>query len=807
MVSLWQDLRFAFRTLGKSKGFTAIAVLTLALGIGINAAVFTLTNAWLFKGFPFDKNNLILYLGSKDLSHDFPFGPVSYPDFRDWQAQAKSFDGLATASGMQMNLSDDAGLPETHRAARMSANSFQVIGQKPFAGRDFTAADGAPGAAPVAILTYGLWERRYGKNLSIIGRTVRMNGISTTVIGIMPRDFSFPFDGDLWIPNIPTPEDSVKRDARNMIVFGRMAAGVTVQSARAEMNTIAQNLQRAYPLTNQGFAPVVLTYNEFYNGPRIFVISTAMLVAVAFVLLIACANVANLLLARAVGRSREISIRIALGAGRWRLVRQLLVESLLLSAAGGFLGWLIAKGATRIFDVVTTPMGKPSWIDFSMDVRVFAYLVAVSIGTGLLFGLAPALRLSKIDVHTGLKEGGRGSSAGVHGKKLSRLLVIGEMALAIVLLAGAGLMIRSFLNIYRASLGVSTANVLTMRLPLPAAKYPQPSDQITFHDRLHVRLASLPGVESVAIANFLPTGGSSSFRYELEGAISDPQRRPSLSALIVSPGYFHVMSVGILQGRDFTEADGVSGTPVAIVNQRFATLSWPGQDPLGKRLRLYPGNAPEAWLTVVGLVPNIVQNENSPSQVDPLIYLPYRAKPQPDMAIVARTRVPPGTLGTAFRREIQAADSDLPIYNLWTLEERLQRNYWFYQVIGILFAIFAGIALLLASVGLYATMAHSVSQRTQEIGVRMAMGATGDSILRLVFMDGMRQLAIGLVLGLAAAFAVMNVLKSVLVQVSPADPGTFVIASAILIAAALLGCWLPARRATRVDPMVALRYE
>ena len=800
-----QDARFGLRMLRKNPGFTAVAVLTLAVGIGMNATVFTLTNAVLFKGFPFDKNELIYYLGSRNLSSKLPAVFVSYPDFRDWQMQAKSFSGLAAAQYEQITLSDNSGLAETRFAAFMTSNSFRVIGQKPAIGRDFTASDEAPGAPPVTILTYGLWERRYGGDSSIIGRAVRINGVPTEVIGVMPKGVVFPVDVVLWVPMVPNA-DTEKREVRNLAVFGRMREGVTTKLARAEMKGIARNLQNQYPVTNQGFAPVVLNYNEFTNGPRFTIIFTAMLVAVGFVLLIACANLANLLLARAVGRSREIATRVALGASRWRLIRQLLAESLTLSVAGGAVGWWLAVRAVHVFDVVVTPLGKPSWFDFSMDFRAFAYLATISIGTGIIFGLAPALRLSKLDVNTNLKDGGSGVTFGVRGKRLSGLLVVTETALATVLLAGAGLMIRSFLNLYRASLGANTTNVLAMSVALPRAKYPQPNDQISFHDHLTAGLKSLPGVESVAIASAGPTGGSLSFPYEREGMVPDAQRRPSLSAVVIGPDYFQVMGVGVLEGRVFAETDNAFQPPVVIVNQRFASAFWPGEDSLGKRFRLYVGEKPEPWLTVVGVVPNIVQNDISPREIDPLIYLPYRQKPLANMSVFARTQVPPATLEAAFRREIQALDPDLPD-NLGTLEDRLERNYWFYRVFSALFTIFAGIALLLAGVGLYALMASSVSQRTQEIGVRMAMGATSRNVLRLVLRDGMRQLAIGLVLGLVMSFGVMRALKGVLIEVSPADPATCVAASLILVLAAALGCYIPARRAMRVDPAQALRHE
>jgi predicted permease len=521
--------------------------------------------------------------------------------------------------------------------------------------------------------------------------------------------------------------------------------------------------------------------------------------------------VANLLLARAVARSREISIRVALGAGRWRIVRQLLVESVMLSVAGGLLGWLISIWGVRVFDASVSGGLKPVWMDLSMDYRGFIYLTAISLGAGLLFGFAPALRLSNLNVNAALKDGGRGSSGGARRTYLSGLLVVSEMALAVVLLVGAGLMIRSFLNVYNAPVGVKTSNVLVMRLMLPEARYPKPEDEIEFHRRLQVRLSTLPGVEAATIAITMPTGGSMSFPFEIEGAAPvDEKRRQNLSALVIGPDYFRVMGLRALRGRVFTDTDGVSGPPAILVNQRFAERYWPGAEAVGRRLRLFAGNASGAlsgWLTVAGVVPNILQNEISLRELDPLIYLPYRENPLRDMSIMARTTVPPATLGGAFRREVQAVDDRLPVYSLRTLEERLAINNWPYRVFGSLFGIFAAIALLMASVGLYAVIANSVSQRTQEIGVRLALGASGGSVLRLVFAQGIRQLAIGLAAGLLISAGVTRVLKSVLVQVSATDPATFVFVALVLGMAAVLGCWLPARRAMRIDPAVALRYE
>ena len=479
----------------------------------------------------------------------------------------------------------------------------------------------------------------------------------------------------------------------------------------------------------------------------------------------------------------------------------------MLSTTGGVFGWLLAMWGIKIFDAAVSDR-VPPWLNFSMDYRGFIYLAAVSIGTGLLFGLAPALRLSKLDVNTTLRDGGRGSSAGGRAKYLSGLLVVTEMAMAVVLLAGAGLMIRSFLNVVQSPIGVNVRNVLVMRLFLPEAKYPKPEDQISFHERLKTRLDALPGVDVSCIAVTMPTGGSLKYPYELEGSPpADEKTRPQLSAEVISPDYFRAMDVHPLRGRVFTEADGVAGPPVILVNQRLAEMFWKTGDPIGKRPRIFEDKKPGAWLMIAGVVPNILQNDVSVHEYDPLIYLPYRHKPMRDMSIMARTKVPPNSLGTAFRKEVAALDEDMPLFNLRSLEERIDLNNWSQRIFGSLFAIFAVIALALASVGLYATIAHSVSQRTQEIGVRMALGASSKNILRLIFGQGMTQLGVGLALGIAAAIGLTRVLNSLLVQVSPRDPTTFVLVALVLSTAAVAGCLIPARGAMRVDPVIALRHE
>ena len=575
------------------------------------------------------------------------------------------------------------------------------------------------------------------------------------------------------------------------------------------MQTIARALEREYPVTNKNIGALVQNMADAHLNRRAKSLLRALLGSVGFLLLIACANVANLLLARAVARSREISIRAALGAGRWRMIRQLMMESLLLAAAGGLIGWLLAIWGVHAFVAAITRIEKMPALDFSMDQTVLLYLVAISAGTGLLFGLAPALRLSRLDVNAALKNGGRSAGGGLRGRSVSGLLVMAEMALAVVLLMGAGVMIRGVMNIARTPTGVNPSNVLTMSVDLPSAKYPLPGGPIEFQQRLKGRLESVPGVESVAFSSSLPGNGwmmfAPSIAYELEGAPIDARKRLRIDSLVIGPDYFRVLEVRPAAGRAFTAADGAAGVPVMIVNQACAALFWPGDNPLGKRLRPLGRGLPQRWWTVVGVVPDILYNDFK--RHAPLLYAPYRQFPLRSMHILARTHVPPLTLAQAFRGETQAIDRNLPVSDLMTLDRFVALHHFDVRLFSEVFSVFALIALFLASMGLYAVMAHSVSQRTQEIGVRMAMGGSAHGVLRLVLLQGLRPVAIGLGAGIPIAMVLTQVLRVLLVGVSPADPVTFAAVTFLLSAAAMLGCAIPAQRATRVDPSAALRCE
>ncbi len=805
--TLLQDFGFALRMWWKNPGFALAAVITIGLGIGINAAGFTLARAVLFKSMGFADDGRMVYLIGTRPGCELPCDDGrSYPDFLDFRAHAKTLESLVAYSIAFVSVSDQSAFPDRYEVMQISANGFEVLRHKALLGRNFIAADEQPGAARVAILTYAMWERRYGKDPSIVGKMVRVSEVPTTVIGVMPAEVQLrPLTVDLWLPLVPAG-DWQRREYHRLTMFGRLAPGVNLKSANAEMEGISRQLANEYPVSNKDVGILVLDAAHYF-GYRIRLIFLALWIAVGLVLLVACANVANLLLARAAERTREISIRIALGAGRWRLIRQLLVESVTLSLVGGVTGWLLAVWIVRSFDAAVPD--KPAWVDFTMDYAVLAYLAAVSIGAGILFGLAPALRLSQVGVHAALKDGGPGARGSLRGRYLASVLVVSEMALTVVLLVGAGLMIRLILITYRSQTGVNSANVLTMHVDLPDKKYASGKQQASFYEQMEARLRALPGVEAASVASSLPGHEGNRFGYEIEGApLVDPRQAPQVGELGIGADYFRVMDTPPLLGRAFTDADGVAGGPVVIVNRAFAGKFWPGaQNPLGKRLRLVVDGKPGSWLTVVGVVPDIFQGDTLRKRFDPLIYLPYREEPEASMSVAARTRVAPATLSNALRHAVQAVDEDLPVFAMHTLDEDMNLNNWPVRVFGTLFTCFAAMALLMASVGLYAVVAHGVSQRTQEIGVRLAMGASRGNILRLVFAQGMRQMGLGLFLGLTMAWALSRLLRAILSSDLRPDAAMFLGVAAVLLAAGALACGIPANRAIRVDPVEALRRE
>jgi putative ABC transport system permease protein len=816
LEALRRDLVFAARLLARSPGFTAAAVVALALAIGANVTVFTLANAFLFKNLPFDDSDRIVYVSSTNAQRPGRTRPMSYPDYVDLREQVKAFEGAGLLATGSVDLSDKTALPAIYRGTLISAGAFATIGQRPASGREFLPDDEQPGAPPVAILGDALWRGRYAQDPSIVGRTIRINDVNTTIVGVMRPGVTFPGTSDLWLPLVLTDVMRLKRDSRSLTMFARLADGRSLRAARAETDVVSSRLASAYPASNKDIGALVQNFNDRFNSNDTARLLFWLLWAVAFVLLIACANLGNLLLARAVVRAREISIRASLGATRWHVVRQLLVESLLLAALGGAAGAVLGFWGVRVFDAALVPSVKPAYIDFTVDPRVIGYVCAITAAAGILFGLAPAIQISNVDLVTTLKDGGSVAGQSRRARVLSTLLVVTEVALAVVLLAAAGVMIRSLVNTTRADIGVNPSNVLSMSVNLRRTKYPRADDQVRFYERLKTRLEALPGVTAMAVTSDLPAESPDDFAYEIEGAApSDDRQRRRAAGLVVGEDYFKALGLKPRSGREFSPADTPSAPPLAIVNESFVHAAWRGQDAVGKRLRLLEAAdgaargappVPGPWLTVAGVVPDVLQDDES-FEVSPVIYLSYRQREPGGMELLIRTSVPPQSLGESIRREVQALDEDLAVRGMRPLEASLWLRNWRYRVFGSMFALFAGIALVLASVGLYAVMAYAVTQRTREIGVRRTLGATSGNILRLVFRQAFARLAAGLALGVAGALMATRVLESVLVGTSSADPLALTAACGALAATACAGCAIPARRAVRVDPLVALRSD
>jgi predicted permease len=814
-MTLWQDLRFATRLLVKDRWFTAVAAAALALGIGVNATVFTIVNAVLIRGLPFSDPDRIISVGGID-ARGRPTG-ISRLDFVDWSEDNRTFSAMTLMIGSPFNVSDteEGGRPpEQYQGTYNSANMFGLLGVRPMLGRDFRAEDDRVGAAPTVILGYSVWKSRYNADPAILTRTIRVNSQAASVIGVMPPDMRFPFNNDLWMPvSVVAPElYNSKRNARNFQAICRLADGVTLAQAASEIESRSTRLARDFPDTNKDYKPSLMTFNTRVAGPQLRLIFLSLMGAVGFVLLIACANVANLLLGRAAGRSREIAVRVSLGASRWRIVRQLLVESLLLSLMGGLLGFGLSILGIRWFDTqVTADVGKPYWMTFSMDPIVFVFLGVVCLITAVLFGLAPALHVSKTDINEVMKEGG-GGRGGTGGP--SALIVV-EIALTLVLLAGAGFMMRSFLALYQMDRGIDSSRVLTMRLSLPLGKYPKPEPRTVLFQHLEDRLRSVSAIQASAVTSNLPMLGGALRQLFVEGRPDrSGERPPEVTVVSVSARYFDTLGIRVIRGRPLNDSDGTPGHEAVLVNQRFAAMHFAGEDPVGQRIRLVDATparvydpTPPMSVTIVGVVPTVRQRNFQEPDPDPVAYVPYRADPQRFVFLVVRGQGEPAALTAIVREQMRAIEPDLPLFGILTLDQMLANMRFSFRVFGGMFAIFAVIALVLSAVGLYAVTAYSVAQRTQEIGVRMALGAQSQQVMWLVLRRSFLQLAVGLPIGIAGAFAVGRLMQSVLAQTSGRDPLTIAAIAMVMSLVSLAACLWPARRATRLDPVAALRNE
>ncbi|HEX3470773.1 MAG TPA: ABC transporter permease [Silvibacterium sp.] len=797
------DLRFALRMILSHRLFSAAVVATLALGIGLNTMVFTLINAVLFKPVPVPGGaQLVSVMGSNLQQQSENTMRVSYPDFRDYRTQNSSLAALEAASDDEGILSETGIPPQAYRMEQASSGIFAMLHIRPALGRGFLPDDDKQGAAPVVVLGYGIWKDRYASSPNVLGRQVRINEKPATIVGVMPKGFKFPTNVDMWTPLVPTGELE-KRTNRPLALFGMLKPDVGIIQANVDLSGIARRLAAGYP-EDKDIGITVETFHERYNGGGVRLIFLLMMAAVGFVLLIACANVANMMLSRAMLRQREMSIRSALGASRWRVMRQLLIESVLLSMLGGVFGLTLAWLGVHWFDLSTQDVGKPYWVEFTMNYTVFGYFAALCIFSGLLFGMAPALRFSRIDVNEVLKDGAR--SAGRHrGGRLSGLLVVFQFALTLVLLTGAGVFVHSLLNSLVANQAVPAEKIASARIDFPEEHYKDADARQRFYDQLLPRLKALPGITHVALTSNLPGLGAASSEIEIEhSTVSDVAHRPSASFVVQSPGYFDAINLPILLGRDFNEIDGTANHKAAVLTRACAEHFWPGQSAIGKRFRFYDEkNKPGDWITVIGVSANIVQemNEKSPN---PLMFVPLRQEGWNGMALLIRSS---NDSIAAVRVAVQNLDQGLPLRDVYTLPQAIQHQEWSLHLFSKLFSGFALIALLMAAVGIYAVLAQATNSRTQEIGVRMALGANAGNIVALVMRRGLWQIVAGLGFGLAAAFPATRLMASLPIGVSPSDPVIFVIVASLLAIVGLLACWIPARRAAALDPVKAIRYE
>lgn len=809
MQTLLQDLRYAIRTMTNNRAFTAVAVLALALGIGANTIIFSVVNAVLLRSLPFPDPDRIIMVFESDLQTHSQ-GAIAAANFLDWRDQNQVFENIAAYREETFNLT---GTDRPERAAGVvtTAGLFPVLGVKPILGRVFQSDEENLGGARVAVISHSLWERRFASDPNVIGQKLTANTESLKIIGVMPAGFRFPEESDLWIPPRqfvpehvlrPTVDMSTNRDSHYLSAIARLKPGQTLLQARANMDAVASRMEEQNPNQNGGGGVSLATLREQSVGdirPTLLVLFGA----VSFVLLIACANVANLLLARAATRQKEIAIRTALGASRLRLVRQLLTESVLLALLGGALGSLLAMwGIGPLISLM--PASIHGAKDIGIDGLVLGFTLTVSLLTGVVFGLVPALQATKSDLNESLKEGGRGGSAGARRNRARSLLVVSEIALSMVLLIGAGLMTKSFLRLEQVNPGFETKNVMTMRLSLPAAQYADVRKRASFFQQVVGRLQSIPGVQSAAAISRLPlTPGNSGRGVTIAGRPDDSDDGPFGDYRVISPDYFGAMGIPLLKGRVFTEADNGDASPVGIINKTMAQRYWPDKDPLGQRMRIDDG---DPWMEIVGVVGD-VKHFGLDSQARTEFYVPYTKDPWPFMTAVVRSSSNPKSLADAMRNEVWAVDKDLPVPDIKTMDQLLSGSVAPRRFNMLLLAIFAAVALVLAAVGIYGVMSYSVTHRTREIGIRMALGAKQSDVVKLVVGQGIMLALIGVGIGLAGAFALTRVLASLLFEVGTTDPATFVAISILLTGVALGACFVPARKAAKVDPMIALRYE
>jgi putative ABC transport system permease protein len=815
MDSLLQDIRYSLRRLFKSPAFTLVVVLTLALGIGANTAIFSAVNAVLLRPLAYREPERLV-----TIEHFYPSlgdmkAPVSVPGFRDYQAHGRSFESMAVEDGWAANLTGE-GEPVRLRGARVSGRFFGTLGVPALLGRGLLPGEDSAGREHVVVLSYGLWQRLFGGSPGVVGRSLSLNGESYEVVGVMPREFRDYYNRivELWAPIVFRPEEfgDDRRTNEHLNLIARTRHGVPVAQAAAEIRTLAEQLKRQYPDAYPSDWSLVTTSLAQRATGNVRPALLVLLGAVGFVLLIACANVANLLLARAAARSKEIAVRTALGASRERLVRQLLTESVLLALAGGVLGLFLAFWGVRSV-VALNPANLPRADEIGIDPAVMLFTLIVSLVTGVVFGLVPAMHASTTDLHGMLKEGGRGTAGDRGGQGLRRMLVVAEVALALTLLTGAGLLVKSFARLQGVDPGFDPDRLLTFNLSLPAARYPADTQRAAFFDQVLPALAAVPGVRSVAGTSVMPFSGSwSTGSFEVEGYQPPPkQPGPWGDIRIVSPGFFETLRIPLRQGRALTDQDRAGAPRVAVVDDELVRRYWPNDDPIGKRITFGPpagaaDTSSREWIEVVGVVGH-TKHEGLDGENRVQLYLPYRQQPLPFLTVAARTSGDPARYVNQMRRAVRSIDPDQPIADVRTMDELISQSVGQRRLSMLLLSLFSGIALVLASIGIYGLMSYSVAQRSRELGVRIALGAARADVLRLVLRQGMSLALTGIVVGVVAAFALTRLIESQLYGVRATDPGTFAGVAVLLGATALAANLIPALRATRVDPAVVLREE
>jgi predicted permease len=805
--SVWQDLRYGLRTLGKSPGFTAFAVAALALGIASSTAIFSLADAVLLRALPYHDAGRLVMIWEDGSAFGFPRQPPAPGNFASWRSENDVFSGMAAVAYHSFALTGQ-GQPQQLPGSRVTTNLFSVLGVKPALGRGFLPTEGKPGTGYVAVLSHGLWLRDFGGDPRAVGRKIRLNGETYTVAGVMPAGFQFPDrNSELWVPAMFPAKELENRDHHYLQVVARLRAGVSLRQANAHLALLAGRLEREYPDTNAETGTYAVPLREVLAGDLRPVL-VVLLGAVAFVLLIACANVASLLLARAAGRRRELAMRIALGAGRGRMVRQLLTESLLLAVIAGCAGWILALWGERFLSRLV-PAGIPPPGGSGLDVRVLGFTLVVTVATGVLFGTAPALRASRLEPAEALREGGGRGGVGAGGGRARDVLVAGEVALALILLTGATLMIRSFVKLRGLDPGFRPAQVLALRTSLPSPAYDAPARRNAFYQQVLERVSGLPGVVAAAYTTWLPMTNPGGAR----GIIIDGRPEPPPDQQIIpnvrmiSRDYFRALGIPLVAGRLFDSRDGAGAPLAGVINRTMAQRFWAGASPLGARISFGDYGSKFGWITIVGVVGDVAQGgPGVPSR--PAVYLPYAQQDFfPPQYLAVRTRGDPMLLADAVRRQIWAVDPDQPVTSVMPLEAVLADRLAPRVTETTLLGTFAALALLLAGLGIYAVLGYAVAQRTQEIGVRVALGAQRSDVLRLVLGHGLRLVLAGVGIGVAGSLALARVLGHLLYGVSATDPASYAGVALLLTLVALLACYVPARRALRVDPMIALRYE